>query len=144
MSRATSIEKNVYTPKGQYCQQNNSLVPCLSTSGVLTAMTSYFLYHSKSTLMKYKLCSLFFLPWTLFTFLPLIFSHVFKGRTNFLPRVFFLLKVSERVERRLQEIEEEMRAEREFVERRQDQLGHVSLQLQEVCKWKLSLHLGFD
>lgn len=45
---------------------------------------------------------------------------------------FFLLKVSERVERRLQEIEEEMRAERQLVERRQDQLGHVSLQLQEV------------
>lgn len=42
--------------------------------------------------------------------------------------------VSERVERRLQEIEEEMRAERQLVERRQDQLGHVSLQLQEVCK----------
>ncbi|XP_032919232.1 centrosomal protein of 128 kDa isoform X4 [Catharus ustulatus] len=42
--------------------------------------------------------------------------------------------VSERVERRLQEIEEEMRAERELVERRQDQLGHVSLQLQEVLK----------
>uniref|UniRef100_A0A8C3MHW2 Uncharacterized protein n=1 Tax=Geospiza parvula TaxID=87175 RepID=A0A8C3MHW2_GEOPR len=40
--------------------------------------------------------------------------------------------VSERVERRLQEIEEEMRAERQLVERRQDQLGHVSLQLQEV------------
>ncbi|KAI1237680.1 hypothetical protein IHE44_0013765 [Lamprotornis superbus] len=42
--------------------------------------------------------------------------------------------VSERVERRLQEIEEEMRAERQLVERRQDQLGHVSLQLQEVLK----------
>uniref|UniRef100_A0A8C9UCQ7 Centrosomal protein 128 n=1 Tax=Serinus canaria TaxID=9135 RepID=A0A8C9UCQ7_SERCA len=40
--------------------------------------------------------------------------------------------VSERVERRLQEIEEEMRAERQLVERRQDQLGHVSLQLQEI------------
>ncbi|RMC00676.1 hypothetical protein DUI87_23294 [Hirundo rustica rustica] len=42
--------------------------------------------------------------------------------------------VSERVERRLQEIEEEMRAERQLVERRQDQLGHVSLQLQEVLR----------
>ncbi|KFO10705.1 Centrosomal protein of 128 kDa [Balearica regulorum gibbericeps] len=42
--------------------------------------------------------------------------------------------VSERVERRLQEIEQEMRAERQLVERRQDQLGHMSLQLQEVCK----------
>ncbi|XP_056349362.1 centrosomal protein of 128 kDa isoform X2 [Oenanthe melanoleuca] len=42
--------------------------------------------------------------------------------------------VSERVERRLQEIEEEMRAERQLVERRQEQLGHVSLQLQEVLK----------
>uniref|UniRef100_A0A8C5TD19 Centrosomal protein 128 n=1 Tax=Malurus cyaneus samueli TaxID=2593467 RepID=A0A8C5TD19_9PASS len=40
--------------------------------------------------------------------------------------------VSERVERRLQEIEEEMRAERQLIERRQDQLGHMSLQLQEV------------
>ncbi|XP_072721506.1 centrosomal protein of 128 kDa isoform X7 [Ciconia boyciana] len=40
--------------------------------------------------------------------------------------------VSERVERRLQEIEQEMRAERQLVERRQDQLGHMSLQLQEV------------
>ncbi|XP_041328038.1 centrosomal protein of 128 kDa [Pyrgilauda ruficollis] len=42
--------------------------------------------------------------------------------------------VSERVERRLQEIEEEMRAERQLVERRQDQLGHMSLQLQEVLR----------
>lgn len=57
---------------------------------------------------------------------------------------FFLLKVSERVERRLQEIEEEMRAERQLVERRQDQLGHVSLQLQEVGKQKLPLDLGFS
>uniref|UniRef100_A0A8C8B378 Centrosomal protein 128 n=1 Tax=Otus sunia TaxID=257818 RepID=A0A8C8B378_9STRI len=47
--------------------------------------------------------------------------------------------VSERVERRLQEIEQEMRAERQLVERRQDQLGHMSLQLQEVCKLKLPL-----
>uniref|UniRef100_A0A8C4VYG9 Centrosomal protein 128 n=1 Tax=Gopherus evgoodei TaxID=1825980 RepID=A0A8C4VYG9_9SAUR len=42
--------------------------------------------------------------------------------------------VSERVERRLQEIEQEMRTERQVVERRQDQLGHMSMQLQEVCK----------
>ncbi|KAM9239486.1 centrosomal protein of 128 kDa [Leptosomus discolor] len=42
--------------------------------------------------------------------------------------------VSERVERRLQEIEQEMRAERQLVERRQDQLGHVSLQLQEALR----------
>uniref|UniRef100_A0A674JVM2 Centrosomal protein 128 n=1 Tax=Terrapene triunguis TaxID=2587831 RepID=A0A674JVM2_9SAUR len=42
--------------------------------------------------------------------------------------------VSERVERRLQEIEQEMRTERQVVERRQDQLGHMSVQLQEVCK----------
>lgn len=58
--------------------------------------------------------------------------------------VFFLLKVSERVERRLQEIEEEMRAERQLVERRQDQLGHMSLQLQEVCRWELPMYLGFS
>ena len=44
------------------------------------------------------------------------------------------VKVSDRVERRLQEIEREMRTERELVERRQDQLGLISLQLQEVCK----------
>ncbi|KAJ7409150.1 centrosomal protein of 128 kDa isoform X1 [Willisornis vidua] len=43
-------------------------------------------------------------------------------------------KVSERVERRLQEIEQEMRAERQLVERRQDQLGHMSLQLQEALR----------
>ncbi|XP_075007485.1 centrosomal protein of 128 kDa isoform X13 [Calonectris borealis] len=42
--------------------------------------------------------------------------------------------VSERVERRLQEIEQEMRAERQLVERRQDQLGHMSLQLQEALR----------
>uniref|UniRef100_A0A8D1EUU7 Centrosomal protein 128 n=1 Tax=Sus scrofa TaxID=9823 RepID=A0A8D1EUU7_PIG len=40
--------------------------------------------------------------------------------------------VSDRVERRLQEIEREMRTEREVVERRQDQLGLISLQLQEL------------
>ncbi|XP_032965589.1 centrosomal protein of 128 kDa isoform X3 [Rhinolophus ferrumequinum] len=40
--------------------------------------------------------------------------------------------VSDRVERRLQEIEREMRTERELVERRQDQLGLLSLQLQEI------------
>lgn len=43
------------------------------------------------------------------------------------------IKVSDRVERRLQEIEREMRTERELVEKRQDQLGLISLQLQEVC-----------
>ncbi|NXE48102.1 CE128 protein, partial [Casuarius casuarius] len=42
--------------------------------------------------------------------------------------------VSERVERRLQEIEQEMRAERQLVERRQDQLGQMSVQLQEALK----------
>ncbi|NWI92968.1 CE128 protein, partial [Pitta sordida] len=42
--------------------------------------------------------------------------------------------VSERVERRLQELEQEMRAERQLVERRQDQLGHMSLQLQEALR----------
>ncbi|KFV45458.1 Centrosomal protein of 128 kDa, partial [Tyto alba] len=42
--------------------------------------------------------------------------------------------VSERVERRLQEIEQGMRAERQLVERRQDQLGHMSLQLQEALR----------
>ncbi|KAM6131354.1 centrosomal protein of 128 kDa [Pterocles gutturalis] len=42
--------------------------------------------------------------------------------------------VSERVERRLQEIEQEMRLERQLVERRQDQLGHMSLQLQEALR----------
>ncbi|XP_039767655.1 centrosomal protein of 128 kDa isoform X1 [Ornithorhynchus anatinus] len=42
--------------------------------------------------------------------------------------------VSERVERRLQEIEREMRTERHLVEKRQDQLGHISLQLQEALK----------
>ncbi|XP_012511518.1 PREDICTED: centrosomal protein of 128 kDa [Propithecus coquereli] len=40
--------------------------------------------------------------------------------------------VSDRVEQRLQEIEREMRTERELVERRQDQLGLMSLQLQEL------------
>ncbi|XP_047397452.1 centrosomal protein of 128 kDa isoform X2 [Sciurus carolinensis] len=42
--------------------------------------------------------------------------------------------VSDRVERRLQEIQREMRTERELVERRQDQLGIMSLQLQEALK----------
>lgn len=42
--------------------------------------------------------------------------------------------VSDRVERRLQEIEREMRFERELVERRHDQLGLVSLKLQEALK----------
>ncbi|XP_052594647.1 centrosomal protein of 128 kDa isoform X4 [Peromyscus californicus insignis] len=42
--------------------------------------------------------------------------------------------VSDRVERRLQEIEREMRTERELVERRQDQLGLMSLKLQEALK----------
>ncbi|KAM5243787.1 centrosomal protein of 128 kDa isoform 1-T2 [Hipposideros larvatus] len=42
--------------------------------------------------------------------------------------------VSDRVERRLQEIEREMRTEREIVERRQDQLGLLSVQLQEALK----------
>nr|XP_014341972.1 PREDICTED: centrosomal protein of 128 kDa [Latimeria chalumnae] len=42
--------------------------------------------------------------------------------------------VSERVERRLQEIEREMRTERHLVDRRQEQLGQMSLQLQEAIK----------
>nr|XP_060613245.1 centrosomal protein of 128 kDa isoform X1 [Anolis sagrei ordinatus]XP_060613254.1 centrosomal protein of 128 kDa isoform X1 [Anolis sagrei ordinatus] len=42
--------------------------------------------------------------------------------------------VSERVERRLQEIEQEIRSERQLVERRQDQLGHMSVHLQEALK----------
>ncbi|XP_059579121.1 centrosomal protein of 128 kDa isoform X2 [Alligator mississippiensis] len=42
--------------------------------------------------------------------------------------------VSERVERRLQEIEQEMHAERQLVESRQNQLGHMSLQLQEALR----------
>ncbi|XP_021797619.2 centrosomal protein of 128 kDa isoform X7 [Papio anubis] len=42
--------------------------------------------------------------------------------------------VSDRVERRLQELEREMRTERALVERRQDQLGLMSLQLQEALK----------
>uniref|UniRef100_A0A2K5MAL6 Centrosomal protein 128 n=1 Tax=Cercocebus atys TaxID=9531 RepID=A0A2K5MAL6_CERAT len=42
--------------------------------------------------------------------------------------------VSDRVERRLQELEREMRTERALVERRQDQLGFMSLQLQEALK----------
>jgi hypothetical protein len=48
--------------------------------------------------------------------------------------LFIHIKISDRVERRLQEIEREMRTERELVERRQDQLGLMSLQLQEVCE----------
>lgn len=50
------------------------------------------------------------------------------------PFLFVHIKASDRVERRLQEIEREMRTERELVERRQDQLGLISLQLQEVCE----------
>ncbi|KAH0620452.1 hypothetical protein JD844_020934 [Phrynosoma platyrhinos] len=42
--------------------------------------------------------------------------------------------VSERVERRLQEIGQEIRSERQLVERRQDQLGHMSVHLQEALK----------
>ncbi|KAM3919957.1 centrosomal protein of 128 kDa [Leptodactylus fuscus] len=42
--------------------------------------------------------------------------------------------VSERVERRLQQLELEMRTERQQTERRQDHLGHVSVQLQEELK----------
>lgn len=42
--------------------------------------------------------------------------------------------VSERVERRLQQLEKEMRMERQQVESRQEQLGQVSTQLQEALK----------
>lgn len=47
---------------------------------------------------------------------------------------FLFWKVSDRVERRLQAIEQEIHAERQLVERRQDQLGHMSVHLQEVSK----------
>ncbi|OCT68202.1 centrosomal protein of 128 kDa isoform X2 [Xenopus laevis] len=46
---------------------------------------------------------------------------------------------SERVERRLQELEREMKTERQKVEHHQDHLGHVSVQLQEALKKKESL-----
>lgn len=67
------------------------------------------------------------------------FSIVFFLPTSSIMSLFlsFHVKVSDRVERRLQEIEREMRTERELVERRQDQLGLISLQLQEVCKTHL-------
>ncbi|XP_061405986.1 centrosomal protein of 128 kDa isoform X3 [Lethenteron reissneri] len=42
------------------------------------------------------------------------------------------LKSSDRVERRLQEMEREMRIEREMMERKQDQIGQLSSSLQEV------------
>ncbi|XP_048342480.1 centrosomal protein of 128 kDa isoform X1 [Sphaerodactylus townsendi] len=42
--------------------------------------------------------------------------------------------VSDRVERRLQAMEREIHAERQMVERRQDQLGHMSVHLQEALK----------
>ncbi|XP_044292338.1 centrosomal protein of 128 kDa isoform X4 [Varanus komodoensis] len=47
--------------------------------------------------------------------------------------------VSERVERRLEEIEREIRSERQLVERRQDQLGHMSVHLQEVLTSDLEM-----
>eukprot|EP00079_Xenopus_tropicalis_P017288 XP_004917114.1 PREDICTED: centrosomal protein of 128 kDa isoform X1 [Xenopus tropicalis] len=47
--------------------------------------------------------------------------------------------VSERVERRLQELEREMKSERQQVEKHQDHLGHVSVQLHEALKKKESL-----
>uniref|UniRef100_A0A670YF58 Centrosomal protein 128 n=1 Tax=Pseudonaja textilis TaxID=8673 RepID=A0A670YF58_PSETE len=47
--------------------------------------------------------------------------------------------VSERVERRLQEIEREIRSERQLVEKRQDQLGHMSAHLQEVISYSIKL-----
>ncbi|KAM8921305.1 centrosomal protein of 128 kDa [Pelodytes ibericus] len=43
---------------------------------------------------------------------------------------------SERVERKLMELEREMRSERQQVERRQDHLGQVSVQLQQALKNK--------
>ncbi|CAI9567310.1 unnamed protein product, partial [Staurois parvus] len=42
--------------------------------------------------------------------------------------------VSERVQRRLQQLEKEMRVERQQADSRQEQLGHVSTQLQEALK----------
>ncbi|XP_048456289.1 centrosomal protein of 128 kDa isoform X2 [Rhincodon typus] len=42
--------------------------------------------------------------------------------------------ISERVERRLQEIEKEMRTERQLAERREDQLGHMAVQLKEELR----------
>lgn len=89
MSRTTTVEKNMHTLKGEYCQQDNSLVPCLNTSGVPTAITSYFLYHSQSALIKYKLCSLFFfVPYSVYIFAIDIFTCV-KRHTNFLQHGFF-------------------------------------------------------
>ncbi|XP_068110546.1 centrosomal protein of 128 kDa isoform X3 [Hyperolius riggenbachi] len=46
--------------------------------------------------------------------------------------------VSERVERRLQQLERDMRLERQQAERRQDHMGHVSTQLQEALKQRES------
>lgn len=64
----------------------------------------------------------------------LVFSSSSPNSSVMSVLLFVRVKVSDRVERRLQEIEREMRTERELVERRQDQLGLISLQLQEVCE----------
>lgn len=44
LSRATTVEKNMHKPKGGYCWQDSMSVPCLSTSGVLTAITLVIFY----------------------------------------------------------------------------------------------------
>ncbi|XP_078192130.1 centrosomal protein of 128 kDa isoform X3 [Callithrix jacchus] len=57
-----------------------------------------------------------------------------RAGVRFVQETDDMAQVSDRVERRLQELEREMRTEREMVERRQDQLGFMSLQLQEALK----------
>uniref|UniRef100_A0A7N9D4K4 Centrosomal protein 128 n=1 Tax=Macaca fascicularis TaxID=9541 RepID=A0A7N9D4K4_MACFA len=67
---------------------------------------------------------------------PLGIKRNTRSRTGvrFVQETDDMTQVSDRVERRLQELEREMRTERELVERRQDQLGLMSLQLQEALK----------
>ncbi|OXB65624.1 hypothetical protein ASZ78_011509 [Callipepla squamata] len=68
-------------------------------------------------------------------FFVLFFSEALVYTKGFeLEDKMHTITVSARVERRLQEIEQEMRAERQLVERRQDQLGQMSAQLQEALK----------
>uniref|UniRef100_A0A8I5NAM1 Centrosomal protein 128 n=1 Tax=Papio anubis TaxID=9555 RepID=A0A8I5NAM1_PAPAN len=67
---------------------------------------------------------------------PLGIKRNTRSRTGvrFVQETDDMTQVSDRVERRLQELEREMRTERALVERRQDQLGLMSLQLQEALK----------